>query len=519
MNSIPSADADRPRNLYELFERSLRVHPDRIAVEHGSRTLTYRELGGMAGAVAARIVRHGVDRKESVVLYTVRDVRTYAAYLGILRAGCAVVPLDPETSTDRAATVLAAAGVKLAFSADPTAAMQGHDAPCMPIDDSAAEAPAPIRSANPDDRAYILFTSGSTGVPKGVPISHRNALAYVERAIAVHDVTEESRLSHAFELTFDPSVFDLFCAWGCGATMVVPGPMDMVMPVKYVNKREISHWFSVPSVVSTAQQIGGLPPGSMPNLRRSQFIGEQLTYGQAEAWSTAAPGSAIVNTYGPTELTVACAEFELPADRESWPRTSNGTTPIGSIYPHLESVLIDETGAAADEGELCVRGVQRFDGYLDPAENDGRFLEFDGRSARPATTLAPRADHWYRTGDRVRSESGLLVHLGRLDRQVKVRGYRIELGEIEAALRGHPGVTEAVVEVIELDRTDGLCAVLTGDRSPEADLQGTLARTIPSYMFPDAYLWVDELPLNPNGKTDHERVRQLARRGVDRSAS
>lgn len=507
-----------PRNLYQLFERSVRDHPDRVAVERGSAALTYRELEDGAAAVAGEIVRRGLGRRAKVALYAVRDPRTYAAYLGILRASCAVVPLGPDISASRAAAALAAADVKLAFGVSPTEAMRGQAAPCVPLDDLPAAEPAPVWAAEPDDYAYILFTSGSTGAPKGVPLSHRNALAYVEHAIAAHGVTPDSRLSHTFELTFDPSVFDMFAAWGSGATMVVPGSMELMMPVRYVNRHRITHWFSVPSAVTTALQIGGLPAGSMPHLRHSQFIGEQLTYNQVQAWHGAAPNGRIVNTYGPTELTVACAEYELPADPASWPVTSNGTVPIGTVYPHLESVLIDDDGASR-EGELCVRGVQRFDGYLDPAQDEGRFLDFDGSRATAPNDLPVRPDHWYRTGDRVRTENGLLVHLGRLDRQVKVRGYRIELGEVEAALRAHPGIVEASVEVVDFNRTTGLCAVLAGERCSETQLQQSLSGTLPPYMLPDAYLWRDELPLNANGKIDHAKVEEIAQASLDEAAS
>ncbi len=516
MNSqaSPHRGGTGPRDLYGLFAQSVRAHPGKSAVELGSEVVTYRELDRTAGAVAAEIVRRGVAPNARVALYAVRSPRTYAAYLGILRAGCAVVPLGAKVSRGRAAAALAAAEVALAFGVGPTEEMRSHAAPCVALEELPVDGAGPVRAASPDDRAYILFTSGSTGAPKGVPLTHRNALAYVEHAAAEHAITPDSRLSHAFELTFDPSVFDMFCAWARGATMVIPQSMELMAPVRYVNRRRITHWFSVPSAVSTALRIGGLPAGSMPGLRRSQFIGEQLTYHQASAWREAAPGSAIVNTYGPTELTVACAEYELPADPASWPRTANGTVPIGAVYPHLEWELIDGDGAAAHEGELCVRGVQRFDGYLDGAQDEGRFISYDGDRARPTTVLPPGAEEWYRTGDRVRLEDGQLVHLGRLDRQVKVRGYRIELGEIEAALREHPGVAAAAVEVVEVNGADGLCAVLVGERCEEAAVQKTLSQSLPAYMYPDAYLWVDELPCNANGKIVHSAVRAAAQASI-----
>jgi amino acid adenylation domain-containing protein len=503
-----------PRDLYGLFAAAAAVHPGRIAVEHRGEPTTYRDLARLASAAAAAVLDRGAEPGARIALFATRDVRTLAAYLGILKAGCSVVPLGPDIPPARAAAAFRLADVRTSFAPERIAARL--DPPAIAIEGLAPGEQSEPRPAGPDDCAYLLFTSGSTGAPKGVPITHRNVLAYLRHALADNGVDETSRLSHAFELTFDPSVFDLFCAWGAGAALVVPEAMDLVAPARYVNVRGITHWFSVPSLVSVASRLGKLPQGGMPGLRHSQFIGEPLTYEQARGWREAAPNSTIVNTYGPTELTVACSGYRLPDDPADWPATGNGTVPIGQIYPGLDHVLIDERGEAADEGELCVRGDQRFDGYLDPDQNGHRFLEFDGASARPLEAGKPGPDHWYRTGDRVRRETAGLVHLGRLDRQVKVRGYRIELAEVEGALRRAPGVREAAVAVVDLHGAGALCAVLTGDGTPEAALQESVAGSLPSYMYPDVYVWTDALPLTANGKVDHQAVRRFAQAHTDR---
>ncbi|WP_307937382.1 AMP-binding protein, partial [Salinispora arenicola] len=197
-------------------------------------------------------------------------------------------------------------------------------------------------------------------------------------------------------------------------------------------------------MISLAGRLRSLRPGSMPSLRWSLFAGEQLTLAQARAWADATPGSTLENLYGPTELTVTCTRYQLPADPARWPRTSNDTVPIGRVHPHLEGVLLAPDGTAGNEGELCIRGTQRFDGYLDPTQNHGRFVDHVGDRTTQVDRL-PGPQHWYRTGDRVRQENGELVHLGRIDDQVKIHGYRIELGEIESVLRRHPGLHEVVV--------------------------------------------------------------------------
>ncbi|WP_370416326.1 amino acid adenylation domain-containing protein [Streptomyces fradiae] len=518
----------RTDDLAQLFTDSARRHPDRVAVEHGRTALTYRQLAARADAIAAELLARGIRPGRRVALYATRHLQTYAGYLGILRAGCAVVPIGPATPAARAAGVMAAASVPLAVGVAPPAEWAEHGAlaaglldvsdperprdPAQTADPGAATSagPVPGTADGPDREAYLLFTSGSTGQPKGVPITHRSALAYVRHAMARQRVTADSRLSHTFELTFDPSVFDLFCAWGAGAALVVPEGRELLLPAHYVNRHRITHWFSVPSVVSIARRVGAIPAGSMPGLRQSQFIGEQLTLDQARAWRAAAPHSAIDNVYGPTEVTVACTEYRLSEDERQWPEPGNGTVPIGAVHPGLEQLVLDESGRPADDGELCLRGVQRFGGYLDPADNAGRFLDFTDGTATPFTGGVPGPHHWYRTGDRVRRERGGLVHLGRLDRQVKVSGYRIELGEIEAALRRHPAVHEAVVVVVERDGAPCLAAVLTGDEDREPAVLAHLRALLPEYMVPAVCRWLPELPVGGNGKLDHTGIRGAA---------
>jgi non-ribosomal peptide synthetase component F len=299
----------------------------------------------------------------------------------------------------------------------------------------------------------------------------------------------------------------MFVAWLSGATLVVAQPGDTMAPVRYVVDNQITHWFSVPSVISLARRLRTLRPGCMPSLRWSLFAGEQLTLDQALAWADAAPHSTLENLYGPTELAVTCAEYRLPADRARWPRTSNHTVPIGRVYPHLDGVVLDDEGLPADDGELCVRGAQRFDGYLDPAQDDGRFLAFAGVRAGPASEPPGPAD-WYRTGDRVRREGDALVHLGRFDDQVKIHGCRVELGEVESVLRRHEGVQDVVVLALPAGGPAQveLFAIYTGADVGEPALAELVAQRLPSYMAPRRYHHVDRFPVNDNGKIDRRRL-------------
>ncbi|WP_369799244.1 AMP-binding protein [Micromonospora sp. M42] len=233
-----------------------------------------------------------------------------------------------------------------------TAAQVAGDAVTVRLD-GAPGVPPPAAPVAPDEVAYLLFTSGSTGRPKGVPIRHRNVDAFLTCCRDRYPVGPGDRLSQTFDLTFDPSVFDMFVAWGGGATLVVPQPDEVLTPVRFVNERRITHWFSVPSVVSLARRMRMLSPGAMPGLRHSLFAGEALTLEQARAWAAAAPGSVVENLYGPTELTVTCTGHRLPADPADWPATSNGTVPIGDAHPGLDAILRGEDGTVGGDDGSC----------------------------------------------------------------------------------------------------------------------------------------------------------------------
>jgi len=511
-----------PGTLYEWFDRAADRHPDEPAVEAGGTALAYHELRRAAEHVAARILAaHGSAPRRISVMAT-RSVAILAAYLAGQRLGATVTPVNPAFPARRNRMILELAGAEvLVVDAGDASQLDGELAGLVPTElrlDSeevaaagrATAAPAaglPAYTTCPDDVAYVLFTSGSTGRPKGVPIRHRNLSPYLAHNIARYGIGPGCRTSHTFDLTFDPSVFDLFVTWGGGATLVVPGRAELLSPVDYIVDNGVTHWFSVPSVVSVGAQLGNLPAGRATGLRMSVFIGEQLSYDQARAWHAVAPAAAIENVYGPTELTVACTEFALPADPAEWPATSNDTVPVGPVYDFLDHLVLDESGRPAEEGELVVRGSQRFDGYLDPADNRGRFLAYDEHGAAPYDGEGPlTAAHYYRTGDRVRWEAGRLVHLGRLDNQVKVRGYRIELGEIEAAMRRHPDIDQAVVIALKRGDDIELVGCHTGAPVEPQPLGRWLRKRVPVHMVPRRFRHLDTLPLNPNGKIDRPRI-------------
>lgn len=511
-----------PQTLYAWFDRTADRHPEQIALEAEGERLTYRRLREHAERLAARLAAAGDGGPvRRVGLLASRTAACYAAYLAVLRSGATVVPLNPEFPAARTRDMAAAAGLQLVL-ADAGAPQLPLGLPWLPVsldEDAGDAAPGPELPpcpAGPQDVAYIVFTSGSTGTPKGVPILHRNAAAYLAEVVPAAEAGPGSRLSQCFDLTFDGSVYDLWVAWGSGGTLVVPRRSQLLSPVKFINSQRLTHWFSVPSLASFASRLGTLKPESMPTLRRSTFGGEALSVQTAREWQEAAPGGRLVILYGPSELTVSCTEYVLPERMDRWPEPANGTVPIGRRYPALEYLILDGEDRPADEGELCVRGPQRFPGYLDPADNAGRFVlrEADG-TLRPYTGATPLTEeHWYRTGDLVTVHDGLLVHGGRVDHQVKIRGHRIELGEIEALLRAQPGVRDAAV--LAVDGRDGepdLEAAVSGSCGSPEPLYAALGERLPPYMVPRRIAVLDELPVTVHGKTDRQALARALRDG------
>jgi amino acid adenylation domain-containing protein len=510
--------------LYDWFADSARRYPDETALEVRGAQLSYRELQACAEYVAARFVAGAGSAPRRIGVLASRSPAAYIGYLAALLARATVIPLNPAYPPARNRAIAQASAIDVLILDDAgleqsAAVTEGTGAVALDLSGGAWQAPrtkptgwsgTPDHAAR-DDIAYIIFTSGSTGEPKGVPIRHRNLRAYIRHNMARYALRPDSRWTQNGELTFDASVLAMFLAWGSGATFVVPERNELLSPAPFLRDRAITHCLLAPSMVSFARRLRALSPGSLPELQLTIFAGEQLTLDQARAWQAAAPNSRIDNGYGPTELTVGCSSYWLPDDVARWPRTSNDSVPIGNVFPHLEHVLIDGDGRPGDDGELCVRGVQRFSGYLDPADNVNRFYRFDGKRAVPYDGTGPlRQEDWYRTGDRVRREDGQLVYVGRLDGQVKIRGHRIELGEVESVLRRHPHVIDAtVVSVTAPDGEADLVAMYTGRRVTTGELASLMLGSLPPYMLPRRFLWLPELPLSENGKIDRRALARM----------
>ncbi|MDI5966537.1 amino acid adenylation domain-containing protein [Streptantibioticus silvisoli] len=521
MTTATSATTTAPhRSLGAGFLQHARTRPDRIALTIGKRAYTYAEGADIALRWAARLTDAAGGRPRRVGVFAHRSEASYFGTLAALFAGAAFVPLNRRFPVERTRTMLERADLDalivdekslpqlpellrglarqpalLLPSADGESLAVAGGGPVFGAADLAAAAPLGQPPAvPPGDPAYLLFTSGSTGVPKGVPITHANVRAFLDVNQDRYRLTAADRLSQTFDQTFDLSVFDLFMAWDAGARVCSMDPIELLAPYSYLEREEITVWFSVPSVAAVLARRGSLAPGRMPTLRWSLFCGEALPCGTAQAWQAAAPHSVLENLYGPTELTIACTVFRWdpvtgPAD------CVHGNVPIGQPYPGMSALVVGEDLAPVADGgtgELCMAGPQTSPGYWRaPQLTAERFFERDGRT-------------YYRTGDLVRRQRDHYVCLGRDDQQVKVGGYRIELGEIEAELR-RAGCEQAVCLLWPDPAT--ITAVVCGADGDPQELAGAAAGRLPAYMVPKSVRVIDEMPVNGNGKTDRNALR------------
>jgi amino acid adenylation domain-containing protein len=503
--------------VQHYFREAAARFPDKPAVCCDQDSLTFREAEEFSNAFSRALVEAGVRRGQLVPFFMDKSVRSILSILSILKADCAYVPIDARSPAQRLQSILRATAAPVVIVDDQSQAVLEALVPAAerprlvnisrfePVDVS----PIACKSLS-IDIAYVLFTSGSTGVPKGVMIPHRAIVDYVEWCVETYGLTSDDVISNHAPLYFDNSTFDLYCAFKTGATLhLVHDELNAVIPslVRWLADREITTFFCVPSVLSMLLRSRRLKPGSFPRLRHVIAAGEVLPRDVLAAWMELYPKVQFTNMYGPTEITVDCS-YHVVHER---PGPDVPSIPIGKARTNMELFVRTESGALSQavgaQGELLVRGTSVAYGYLGDAERTAKaFVQ------NPLHRLFH--DPLYCTGDLVRiDERGDYLFLGRADDQIKFLGYRIELGEIEASLVGVKGVLEGVVvfndSPREAERELGALVSLEGGLSVDA-LREALKQRLPSYMVPTRLaVTADEFPRTSNGKYDRKRAKQL----------
>lgn len=491
------------KTLTDHFEAGRALASDSAALRIGGREWTYDEIHarGLEWAGPLRVLAGRLGASRIGLLANRSDV-SYIGMLAVLYSGCTPVPLNPSYPVERNSAILKQAGT-VAVLADTAALTRADEYRALGVELFGIESltvgaakSRPLAYPMPAaEEAYVLFTSGSTGAPKGVPVTQGNIDHFIGTVQDRFDFDMSDTFSQTADPTFDIAIFDMFVTWSVGATAVMTPTMAYARFPQFIARNGISVWFSVPSSIGVAHRLGGLDIDALPSLRWSLFCGEALPIRDAHRWAAAASNSKVINLYGPTELAIACSSYVVDESLQE-DEVNNGVVPIGTLFKGLHGVLIDETGAPdSTQGELCVRGPQMFPGYVDANDNEGRFLHHQG-------------ERWYRTGDRVRVDGEHMLFVGRMDQQVKVRGYRIELGEIDYHARGVDGVHEVATVAVGAGDHRMLVTCFTGSADSQ-DVLGRLRGQLPGYMMPARVQQMESLPVNQNRKTDREALRRL----------
>lgn len=521
--------------LHQGLDRTAARAPEHVAIVERDGALTYRELAEQSAALAVCLHELGVRRGDRVGIYAKKSARTIVALYGILRAGAAYVPLDPGAPPSRVAYTIGNAGVRVVVGSRALLAGVGQEPSAAAlesailVDDATPGAlpgavpgrvmawdevlrtkPTPVPGAPgiDTDLAYILYTSGSTGVPKGVAIDHRASLTFVSWAVRRFELRDEDRVTSHAPLHFDLSTFDILASVSAGATIVIVPDGTSIFPSRFselLARERVSVTYLVPSALSMMAQQGELERRDLSALRAVLFAGEVFPIKYLRQWLGHAPQARFYNLYGPTETNV-CTYHEVDRGDAA---TRSEPVSIGAAIDNVDAFVIDEDGHAITEpggiGELWVRGACLARGYFGDPERTAR-----GFVASP---IHPGfVEPAYRTGDRVQIEAGgrSFRFLGRFDHQIKTRGYRVELGEIESALSAHPSLTAVAAVPVPDDlighRILAFVVLADGASAPAEELAAFCAERLPRYMVPDSIEIVSEMPLTSSGKVDRRAL-------------
>ncbi len=492
--------------LHEWLRRSAERHPDQPAVVEGDRTVCLGELYQRARSLAVAFRELGLEPGGRVGLVMEKTTEAVTAIFGTLMAGGVYVPVQPDWPRGRIETVLDECGARLlvadAEAGAPPQLLDRRSGASHPWAD-AISVPPPSGAAgaegDPEDPALILFTSGSTGVPKGVTISHRAVGAFVDWSASQFGLGPEDRIACPSPLSFDLSTLDVLSVARCAATCLIAPRAAAWVPrllLSLCREKRATVWYSVPSLLVRMMDKAGLERDPLSGLRVILFAGEVMPAREAARLRASHPQAELYNLYGPTETNVVSFHRLPPVVDPARP------VPIGKPCPYARLRLESEDHPATSL--LLAGGETLMAGYWGRPEETGRaFVDVDEGGGR---------HRFYRTGDRVAvGPDGELSFVGRADRQVKRRGYRIELGEIEAALGSHPELSE--VAVVGPSEGAGLVsAFLTrrGEVAPsELDLRAHCARRLPPYMIPDRFLVLEEMPRGNRGKIDYAALSKL----------
>lgn len=510
-----------PNNLWQAFERVAAERPDAPALVFPDGAESFASLLAAAGRAAGWLEAQGVRRGDVVAIQLPKWRETYAVWLACLHRGCPYVFMDPRNPPPRNSRILARLRPRLLVTTGETTNPHGLTLRIATAEDARrwlaglAAPPAALRPASPHglDPAYVMFTSGSTGEPKGAVIPHQGVLSLMRWARSRTIWHEDARFSNINPLHFDNAVFDLYGGLLNGAALVPVETALLPNPAQWVRRLRdggASVVFAVPTLFQTLDRLRLLKPENLPGVRVFVFGGEGYPPAPlADFHARFRNRARLVNVYGPTETSCICSSLEI--DEAALAEAGTGFPSLGRMHADFDHLIVDEDGTPAahgQPGELWIGGANVGLGYYGAVEETAsRFVQDPRQSAYRSI--------WYRTGDLVREDAaGLLWFVGRADNQVKIRGHRIELEEIDLAIEAIDGVRRAIAVAVAGDGGPELRVAFSAEREvPLDEVRSHCATSLPPYMQPARLAQVESLPQNANGKVDRKAVARLLQDG------
>ena len=478
------------------FLRSVLEFPDRQAMFINNQYYTYIEFLNIVYYVFKQLPDE--KKEKNIGIYCNDDIFTYASIVAVNLYGAAYVPLNTNFPEARNRNIIKQCDLKLILTSNYFPNENSEDTVLLNISlDKSKEEIAfdkywLLNFIDTKDVghsiAYILFTSGSTGEPKGVPVSNSNLNHFFNFFLDNYDFNEKDKFLQVYELTFDVSVFSFFMPLLVGACCYVL-PTNQIKYsniIQQIKEHEITVVSMVPTVLRFIEKY--LKDISLPSLRLSLFSGDALYHSLAVKWSRALPNAEIHNLYGPTETTIVCTRY-IWNESESETESVNDIVPLGKAFDGMEILIVNENNLPDENGELCFYGEQVVSSYLNNT-NEDKFFNYQGK-------------RYYKTGDIVSvNKNGNLLFYGRNDDQVKINGYRIELKDIEFVIEKHIRFNVKVFCVYDDKKINSLVAFIETNKLDVEDLKEKLSFLLPNYMIPRKFILLESFPLNINGKVD-----------------
>ena len=499
-----------------MLQDSARRHANRIALEDGDILLTYVQYLHRAEQIGTGLIRQDLNRAPVVVMLP-KSADALCTFMGAMFAGCPYVPMNMGTPISRSEKMFEnlKPGAIICYQAQCDALRQAFPGIAVLCFEQLLETvadpvalEASLSNVTDTDPIYIMYTSGSTGVPKGVTIPHIGVIDYAHWVVERFGFDESTVMASQAPFYFDNSIFDIYGSMLAGGKLVIVPENMYMFPGKlpqYLLEHDITSIFWVPSVMINVANSGALTGIDLPKLKNIAFCGEVMPNTQLNIWRRALPGRCFANLYGPTEISDVCCYYIV--DREY---ADSDPLPIGVACENMRIHILTEDNREAavnEQGELCVVGSGLALGYWNaPQITEKVFV------SNPLQPNVPQ--RMYRTGDLAcRNEEGLIMFQGRKDNQIKLRGNRIELGEIEAAAMCVPGV-ENVCALLDQENQQIVLFVETKATFLLRRFNMELKKYIPLYMMPGKLVCMEQLPHTPNDKIDRVALKQKLKEGI-----